>query len=366
MILNKCQPGKVSLLRNVSASQQGSIVCDGNYVYVSRHTSTGEQGILRVSTDGTSSNTKLSGITGPFYMCVTSTGKLIAAGGLSSDANSHYIRISTNAANSFTTVDLQDLDYNITHVRSVQITPTGRILVLAYASPEEKIIYSDDDGVTWQLSEFATTGPVTKIYRLSTGRLVSKNIWSWIIYSDDNGLTWVSTDFYATDVCVGANDRVFYINYGTLKYTDDIKNHTMQGESGTSVLVDNVYSYSNLLAVTTNNTVHIFMGISTDISLAGIDDLILYSNDNCSNITSLQYAEGVSADQIPTTVYNLAYSEYNSMIYFTNIYTLTTEQRQVVKVGLSMQPVLAHAKYLDQLGADELVTQFKAYVDSLV
>lgn len=297
------------------------------------------------------------------------------------------------------------------------VTPTGRII--AGASASSGIWYSDDNGINWTQSN-KTSGKWASLCVTLTGRVIagaSSNTGIW--YSDDNGINWTQsnkTSGKCFSLCIKASiGRIYAGTDSSIWYSDN------NGGNWTKI-TGNVDVSTNWLSLCVTSTGVVLAGSSnyglwrtsddiywgcasatqtpwaalcithTGRILAGKNTGIIICDDNIGGSWSLRL-DGPSISALCTTptrrIIATGSSGDNGFYYSDdngehwahsnkndgNFACLCTTPTGRVLAGSSEglgtwysdQVIEATTtKYLDEKGAQELVTQAKNYVNSLV
>lgn len=253
-------------------------------------------------------------------LCTTATGKVLAVGPVGGIWYSDDNGINWNLTS--------QTDYKW---RVIFVTPTGRIL--AFSDVDKGVIYSDDDGITWaQTNQIAGSGNKNCYCITNTGRLFmsfsSSSLPSeqqGLCYSDDNGMTWSKIITSSSDSPTDP-DGICATAFGTIIATDCIRDPY---QSST------VY-YTKLY----------------------------YSDDNGETWTTRTYNNGIingtTYQEASIQIHNLPRNRVVAMSGNSGIGLIYSD------ITLTTPVVVAREKYLDQNGAQEIVTQFKSYCNSLV
>lgn len=297
-------------------------------------------------------------------LCVTSTGRIIAVSSSTinciwgSDDNGETWHVLNNLSDNW---------------GALCITSTGRII--AGNCDGKGLWYSDDNGGTWTQSN-KTDKSWKALCVTPTGRIIAgsgNNLGVW--YSDDNGLNWTQsekTNGYVTTLGVTSTGILFAGSDSQKTFAQSTNNginwSVVSGSSSiTSYMIDSIYIKDDVVYVSTggglfkNNADYTTWSKIYNSSCRGviiIDNIIIavlgskikYSKDNGANwIKPTPEINGGYAFCVTPTG-RLIVGGYSNGIWYSD----TTESKN------------AREKYLDQKGAQEIVTQFKAYCDSLV
>lgn len=275
--------------------------------------------------------------------CITPTGRIIACG------YNNGIDYSDDNGITWTAAQIP-LDSPYNNWESLCITLTGRIIT--GNERQSGLYYSDDNGVHW--AHLGLTGKIKAICVTPTGRIIAginANATSCCMYySDDDGETWISLADrmtsgadYPKAICVTITGRIIVSGSMGWSYSDD------DGETWSySSYADNYPGASfNIICFGVTSTGRIIVGTWS----AGI----WYSDDNGVHWTQSSITSNhISMICVLPTDEILAVYGNNTNAWRDGI----IKSEPMVNVWSS--------KYLDRKGARELVTQFKAYVDSLV
>ena len=287
--------------------------------------------------------------------CVTSTGRIIAGSGsgiwYSDDNGVNWIQ-SNKTDNSW---------------YAFCVTQTGRIITIAY---DTSIWYSDDSGVNWTQSNYSTDNPWGEsncaLCVTSTGRIIAaidRNLY----YSDDNGVNW--TEVMAANVtnklgqrwadtggsmgwralCVTSTGRIIAggaavtATFKGIWYSDDNGVNWIQSNKTDADWSSFCVTPTGRIIAGSKNT----MIIDNNYDGGGI----WYSDDNGINWIQSNKTDDWWYSFCITSTGRIIASRSDDIWY-----------SDPVPVPIK----LAREKYLDQNGAQEIVTQFKSYCNSLV
>lgn len=255
-------------------------------------------------------------------LCITSTGRIIAG-----NKDGKGIWYSDNNGDTWTQSNNTNKSWT-----ALCVTPTGRIF--AGSGNNLGIWYSDNNGVNWtqsgNTSGYIDTLVVTPTGRLFAGSAANKRF----IQSTNNGITWTTVS--------GSSSITSYA-----VYTIYIKNDTVFVGTGGG-LFKNDTDYATWSKIYNSNCTGIIS--VDDIMVAVIGGKIQYSKDNGTSWMMSEPATNGEGAFCVTPTGRLIVGGRSNGIWYSD----TTTAKN------------AREKYLDQNGAQEIVTQFKAYCDAKV
>ena len=199
-------------------------------------------------------------------------------------------------------------------------------------------------GTNWVQSN-KTNDVLTTLCITSTGRIIAGVAGNGIWYSDDNGVNWTrssKTSGQCESLGITSTGRIIAGFSGGVWYSDNNGvNWTKLGTSST---------YSHVLCVTP--TGRIITSMSVIISGNVVDMGFSYSDDNGVNWVQSNKTNGSWWCLCVISTGRIIAGSNSNGIWYSDPEIITAKN--------------AREKYLDQNGAQEIVTQFKAYCDSLV
>lgn len=262
-------------------------------------------------------------------LCVTPTGRVIAG------SNGSGLWYSDDNGETWTQSDRTNRSWS-----ALCVTPTGRIITCHNAG--YGIMYSDDNGETWIYSD-KTGGSWRSLCVTPTGRILAGSADAGIWCSDDNGINWNLLDAFGNrtcySICVDNTDNIFVAlgGNGGVKYSSD------NGATWSSIF--SWYNWYNLCC-TSNN-------------------IIFVRSDNNMGIWKINLSEPHIATRLTGATLNWNSNDVNYLGMFNNDRLCAIDTTFMYHSDPLIETEYA-SKYLDQNGAQEIVTQFKAYCDSLV
>ena len=267
-----------------------------------------------------------------YALCVTPTGRIIAGSGSGSG-----IWYSDDNGVHWTQSNKTDRSWFV-----LCVTSTGRIIAGGY-NRGIGIWYSDDNGETWVQSN-KTDGNWYALCVTPTGRIIAgsgSGIGIW--YSDDNGVNWTQLDAfgnkYCNSICVDNTGNIFVAldGNGGVKYSSD------NGATWSSIF--SWYNWYNLCC-TSNNT--IFVRSNNNVGIWKV---------NLSEVPSNNHLTGATLNWNSNDVKYLGIFNEDRLCAIDTTFMYYSDPLIETEYA---------SKYLDQNGAQELITQFQAYCNSLV
>lgn len=254
--------------------------------------------------------------------------------------------------------------------------PSGRVLA---GTDQYGIIYNDSDNTdqgfnSWPYTSI-TTGKCTSIVRMDNGVLfaaVKQNNSTQICKSVDDGLTWdVVLDNQNEAILQVINNTVFIgfdqpYSYTKCKYSDDM------GQSWTEVTQPSSIGYIRTFAIV-KETEHTLL-LMTNAGLQRFDNRLKEFTDPITTLRtyyqgSYSYTDISLVSQSDTSDrYTIAIGNHDRLLLCKWTYNSAgfSESAANIKWSDVERNKCFREKYLDQNGAQEIVTQFQAYCDSLV